>query len=193
MVNEGDRFGYYVNEKMSWLIVISQTLLENANNLFTNTKINITTEGKRHLGAVIGSNEFRVKYVTEWIDERIDELRTLSTYAKSQTQAAYAAFYFGQQNKYSYFLCAIPGMDELMKPVDESLKNELLPSIIRESMTNKEKELYSLSTRLGGLGIPSFVEKAENDYKNSLHITASLVALIVAQEELLPDDSNVKQ
>ena len=96
IVNEGDRFGYYVNEKKSWLILKNETLLETANNLFTNTKINITTEGKRHLGAAIGSNEFRVKYVIEKVDEWIDELKTLSAYAKSQPQAAYAAFCFGE-------------------------------------------------------------------------------------------------
>ena len=67
-------------------ILKNETQLETANNLFTNTKINITTEGKRHLGAVIGSNKFRVKYVTEKVDEWIDELRTLSTYVKSQPQ-----------------------------------------------------------------------------------------------------------
>ena len=65
MVNEGDHFGYYVDEKKSWFIVKNQTLLETANNLFTNTKINITTEGKRHLGAAISSNDFKVKYVIE--------------------------------------------------------------------------------------------------------------------------------
>ena len=43
------------------------------------------------------------------------------------------------------------------------------------------------------MGIPSFAEKAENDFENSLHITAPLVALIVTQEESLPDDCNVKQ
>ena len=46
---------------------------------------------------------------------------------------------------------------------------------------------------LGGLGIPSFAGKAENDFENSLHISAPLVALIVTQEESLPDDCNVKQ
>ena len=109
----------------------NKTLLETANKLFTNTKINITTEDK--------------------------------------------------------------GIDELMKPVDEIIKNELLASIIGESITNKEKELYSSPTRLGDLGIPSFVEKAENDFENSLHITDPLVALIATQEESLPDDCNVKQ
>ena len=154
-------------------------LLETVNNLFTNTKINITTEDKRHLGAAIGSNEFRVKYVTEKVDERIDELRTLSTYAKLQPQAAYAAFCFGEQNKYNYFLRTIPGMNKRMRRVDKSIKNELLPSIIGESITDKEKELYSLPTRLGDLRISSSTEKAKNDFENSLHITAPLVTLIV--------------
>ena len=86
----------------------------------------------------------------------------------------------------------MPGKNEVMKPVDESIKNELSPSIAGESITNKEKELYSLPTILGGLGIPSFAEKAENDFENSLHITAPLVPLIVTQEELLSDDFNVK-
>ena len=80
-----------------------------------------------------------------------------------------------------------------MKPVDEIIKNELLPWIIGESIGNKEKELYPLPTRLGGLGISSFAEKAENDFENSLHLTAPLVALIVTQEESLPDDCNIKQ
>ena len=51
-------------------------------------------------------------------------------------------------------------MNELMKRVDEIIKNELLPSIIGESITDKEEELYSLPTRLCDLGIPSFAEKA---------------------------------
>ena len=60
IVNKGNRFGYYVNESHGF-----ETLLETANNLFKNTKINITTEGKRHLGAVISSNDLKVKYVIE--------------------------------------------------------------------------------------------------------------------------------
>ena len=43
------------------------------------------------------------------------------------------------------------------------------------------------------MGIPSFAEKAEIDFKNSLHITTPLVALIVTQDESLPDDCNIKQ
>ena len=59
-------------------------------------------------------------------------------------------------------------MYELMKSVDEVIENELLPSIIGESIAGKEKELYSLLMKLGGLGVPLLREKTENDFENSL-------------------------
>ena len=83
----------------------------------------------------------------------------LSEFAKSQPQAAYAAFCFGEQNKFSYFLRTIPEMNELMKPVDKVLMNKFLPAVIGESITENERNLYSLPTRLGGLGIPIYTEK----------------------------------
>ena len=36
-----------------------------AQNLFTNSRVNITDGGKRRLGAVIGSTEYRDKYVKD--------------------------------------------------------------------------------------------------------------------------------
>ena len=55
IISEVDRVGYYVNEKMSWLIIKSEILLETATNLFSNSKANIATEGKRRLGSAVGS------------------------------------------------------------------------------------------------------------------------------------------
>ena len=55
-----------------------------------------------------------------------------------------------------------------MKPVDEIIQNELLPSITGESITENEKQHYSLPGRSGGVGIPVFSKKAENDFDNSL-------------------------
>ena len=58
----GKRFGYFVNDGKSWLILKNAALEEQAKDLFRNSKINITTEGKRHLGAAIGSKEFHRAY-----------------------------------------------------------------------------------------------------------------------------------
>ena len=131
----GSRFGYYVNEKKSWFIIKTEPHLETATNLFNDSKVNITTEGKRHVGAAIGRSEFRTTYVTKNVNEWCEELKTLSNFAKSQPQAAYTAFCFGEQNKYSYFLRTIPTMSELMKPVVKIIQIDLLSSIIGKSIT----------------------------------------------------------
>ena len=68
-------------------------------------------------------------------------------------------------------------MSELMKPVEEIIQNDLLPSTIGESIIVNERQLYLLPARSGGLGISVFSEKAENDFDNSLYITAPLAAL----------------
>ena len=54
----GKKYGYLVNESKSWLIVKSDVLADEAKRVIGN-EINITTEGQRHVGAVIGSQEFK--------------------------------------------------------------------------------------------------------------------------------------
>ena len=145
------------------------------------------------LGAAIDGNEFRKKYVNGKANEWCDELKTLSNFGRSQLQAAYATFYYGEQNKYSYLLCAILVMSELMKRVGEIIQNNLLPSITGESITENERQFYSLPARSGGLGISVFSEKTENDFDNSVYIAASLVALIVTQEKTMPNSKMVSE
>ena len=55
-------------------------------------KVNITTEGQRHLGAVIGSQEYKDQYFRENVLGWKGEIETLSEIAKSQPHAAYTAF-----------------------------------------------------------------------------------------------------
>ena len=75
IIEESGRYGYYVNESKSWLILKNQTLLKRTESLFSDTKINVTTKGKRQLGAVMGSNDFGTKYVNEKVIEWCKELR----------------------------------------------------------------------------------------------------------------------
>ena len=44
-----------MNEPKSWIIVKSEAGLETAREVFANTAIKYTHDGKRHLGASIGS------------------------------------------------------------------------------------------------------------------------------------------
>lgn len=50
-------FGYHPNASKTYLVVKTQ-FLEKAKQLFTGTNVNITTQEKRHLGAVIGARDY---------------------------------------------------------------------------------------------------------------------------------------
>ena len=58
LCNLGPKFGYNPDGSKCWLVVKPQ-LVREAEKLFENTKINITKNGKRYLGAAIGSQEYR--------------------------------------------------------------------------------------------------------------------------------------
>ena len=53
----------------------NEALLESATSLLSDSKVSITTEGKKHIGAAIGSNEFGKKYVNEKVSEFCEELK----------------------------------------------------------------------------------------------------------------------
>ena len=56
---EGKKYGYLVNGSKRWLIVKSDVLVDEAKRVFGD-KVNSTSEGQRHLGAVIESQEFKI-------------------------------------------------------------------------------------------------------------------------------------
>ena len=68
LCEEGRKFGYIVNGTKSWLIVKTSELAESPKKVFGD-EVNMTLEGRRHLGAVIGSKEFNYQYCQEKVDK----------------------------------------------------------------------------------------------------------------------------
>ena len=75
----------------TWLIV-KQHHLDEANDQFKDSGISITTVGKRHLGAAIGTLQFISVYVEHKVCEWVSEIERLSSVALTQPHTAYAAF-----------------------------------------------------------------------------------------------------
>ena len=69
-------FGYFPQASKTWLIVKSNYLTK-ATEVFTNNKIQITSSGKRHLGAVIGTTNYKEEYINEKIIIWLSEIRML--------------------------------------------------------------------------------------------------------------------
>ena len=97
LIVEGKKCGYFIKESKSWIISKSEDIQNTAKEIFKNTSIKFTTSGKRHLGASIGSKQFR-DYVSEKVVKWCKELEILSTIVSSEPQAAFAACFHSRRS-----------------------------------------------------------------------------------------------
>ena len=78
IIEEGKKYGYFVKPTKSWLVLKNANKLEETRELFKDVPINITIEGKRHLGAAIGTTDFKNEYINEKVKKWCNEIITLS-------------------------------------------------------------------------------------------------------------------
>ena len=64
--------------------------------------VQITVEGRRHLGDALGTESFTDAYVKGKVQEWVEEMTRLSGIATSQPHAAYAALTHGLLSKWKY-------------------------------------------------------------------------------------------
>ena len=195
IIEMGKYIGYTAKPSKSWLIVKPE-YYDLAVSEFEGTGIKITMDGKRHLGAVIGSENYKEKYVTDMVNEWIEELKILQKIARVEPHLAYSAYIFGFQHKYTYFLRTIPKISQLLKPLDSAIDEYFLKPIMDNyDFTYAERQWFSLPARKGGLGILVPSEVSDFFYENSKNLTVELVHKIVNQKQPHTDlpDFNQRQ
>ncbi len=193
IISEGEKFGYYVKPSKSWLILKDANLLETAKTLFQNTPINITTAGKRHLGAALGSDKFKNEYIDEKVTDWCKRLTNLTKIAVSQPHVAYAAYIHGEQHRYTYFMRTLFDIDSNLAPIDKLLDEKFLPALFGRDLTPNERDLVSLPIKEGGLGIRKISSNSSLNYETSAQFTAPLIKQIVQQSDFLPDTGEVSR
>ncbi|XP_068684892.1 uncharacterized protein [Montipora foliosa] len=188
---EGEKFGYLVNGSKSWLIVKSEEAAAEAARVFGD-EVNITIEGQRHLGAVIGSQEYKDMYCKEKVRAWKGELETLSEIAKNQPHAAYIAFTKGFKSKFTYFLRTIESFEDYIDPVQEVIEILLLPTFFgqTEPLPDEVRQLATLTTAQGGLGVPDLRLEAPQQFTTSASITAAHVDSITTQSTIMITGEN---
>jgi hypothetical protein len=91
IVKHGPGYGYHANASKTWLVV-KEKHLQNAIQMFAGSGVKITAAGKKHLGAAIGSAEYKSEFVTLLVEEWTKQIIALAQVAESEPHAAYAAF-----------------------------------------------------------------------------------------------------
>ena len=143
-------------------------------------EVKITTEGQRHLGAVIGSQEFKDQYCLEKVLGWKGELEALSVIARSQPHAAYTVFTKGDKSKFTFFMRTIESIADCVDPIQEAIDDLLLPTLFgqTEPLPSDLRQLVTLTPAQGGLGVSDLRFEAPQPFAASTLITAPHVDAI---------------
>ena len=184
MRQAGSPLGYYPNPKKCWLVVKPEKE-GRAKEMFAGTGINITTEGRKRLGAALGSRSYLEHYLGGKVEDWVGEVTRLAEFARSQPQASYAAFTFGLRHRWTYFMRTLPDIETLLQPLERAISDVLIPSLIGRNCS--EAVLVALPVRMGGLGLINPSDSADAEYSASIRVSAPLVSEIEAQPHETPD------
>ena len=150
-----------------------------ARSLFEKTGVKITLEGERHLGAVIGSKEFKDQYVNNKVSGWVKDVHELSAIGKDEPQLAYNAYIKGLSHRWTYVQRTISDTSELFRPLEIAISETFIPSILGREISASDREVLALPLRAGGLGIENPVLTADSEYKA---ISSKFSELILLQE-----------
>ena len=185
---QGPLFCYYPNASKIYLVV-KEEYETSAIQAFADTGIHVTSQGKRHLGAAVGSKTFTEEYVNGKVQAWTKEIKRLAEVAISQPHAAYAAFTHGPSNRWSYVLRTIPDIEDLLLPLEDAISQHLIPALTgRPPCSSIERDMLALPIRHGGLGLSNPGTSSSAAFQASVHLTGPLVALIMSQETNLTVD-----
>ena len=182
----GPTIGYLPNAKKCWLIT-KPDKEETARKVFAGTSVNVSSQGQRHLGAVLGSREYFEDYVNGKVEEWVSRVAKLSDFAATELQASYAAFTFGLKHRWTYFLRTLQDIEDLLIPLERAVADMLIPSITGHTCTREERDLLALPVRMGGFGFINPSQVATFEYEASVKVTKPLVQQIVSKHQTLPD------
>jgi len=184
----GPYLGYHVKEAKSWLIT-KENHLNSAKESFKDFNIKITTDGHRHLGAVVGTRDNKEKFVKEKVIEWVRQINKLSEFACTQPHAAFSAFIHGLRHRYTYVMRTIPNVSILFKPLDFAIETFIKVLFQGYAFNVDERTLYSLPARLGGMGliIPSKI--SDQEYENSREITKSTIEHVIGKTKIFKNNS----
>ena len=180
IIDYGKYLGYTANPGKSWLIVKPQYHMQ-AEIIFRGSGIQITTEGNKQLGAVVGSNEFKKRFVASKIEQWTSEVRVLTDIARYEPHAAFAAFTHGLKHRYTFLMRTVPDISNEFELLDSAI-DVFIETLLRGyRFSAEERELFALPVKMGGLGIIIPSKLCEIQYSNSRTVTEELIEHVTEQ------------
>ena len=106
-------------------LVVKEGHLADAVKYFENTNVQISTEGKPHLGAALGTEAF----VHELVSKKVTMGGRSPTSPSTQPHAAFSAFTWGLSSKWTYISRTILNIEELFEPLEDAIHSYFIPAL----------------------------------------------------------------
>ena len=180
-------FGYFPDTVKTWLIV-KESQLALAKELFRDTSVKITTEGHRLLGASVGTRQFCERFMEDAVASWKQQLETLASVARVQPHTAYAAFIHGFVGELTCLARTAENTGALFQPLEDTIRGKLIPLLTgRSAPGDMVRELLALPPRSGGIGLINPAIALQNELERSVQTCAPLADQIRNQESRLGD------
>ena len=123
------------------------------------------------------------EYVVNKVETWFEEIQVLANIASTLPHAVYSAFVHGVTGQWSFVSKTIlPDIQGLLQPLEDAIHQLLIPALTGRSPCSKtERDIFSLPSRLGGLGILNPSANSQSTFYASVTLTTPLVNLITAQ------------
>ena len=94
---------------------------------------------------------------------------------------AYCTFTHGLVGKWTYFLRTLPNISDLLQPLETTILKEFIPAIAGKSISDLERDLFSLPVQMGGHGLCDPSSIADFEFEASVSIASPLIQEIIQQ------------
>ena len=178
----GPKYGYFPLATKT-ILIVKKEFETKAQQIFGESGVKISTRGERHMGAVIGSAEYKEEYVSLKVNKWVEDVEELANIAKDEPQATYASYTKAICHRWTYIQRTIPDIGCMFTPLENTIREKLIPSLIGRKVSDIERRIIALPVRLGGLGIANPVTSAYHEYSASSYITQNLTEVIFNQEK----------
>jgi hypothetical protein len=191
LVEEGPAAGYFPEPEKSWHICRKEDMPA-ARQAFEEEGFPDMqfSEGRRYVGGHVGTLEKEVAWIRPQVAKWAAAVEKLAEIALRYPQTAYAGLAMSLQGEWQYLLRTVPGAGALMGPIEKAIREVFLPALFGEPdaggcITDDEREMYGLSVRHTGLGIPNPCTTGDQCLDMSESCCSMLTASIREGEDLV--------
>ena len=117
--------------------------------------VKIVVDGARHLGAGLGTVEFKREFVRNKVDKWVKDVEELAFIVNIEPRAALSAYNTGLCQSWTFLQRPVKHISDLFHPLEEVIRAKLIPAICAKNIDDLERRIAALPYRYGGLGIES--------------------------------------